>query len=66
MADSATSFESQPFPGQSEVIERLQDAARVSASWDVAHRPSSPGNLRVHARKAPSVEIRLQRLLEQL
>src|SRR5580700_7996413 len=60
MTDSTASFESQPLPDQVEVIERLQSAAGVSASWDVMHRPSSPGSLRVRVRAADRALAQLE------
>jgi cyclic beta-1,2-glucan synthetase len=44
MADPASILESQ-FPApHDDATQRLRDAARSTASWDVIHRPSSPGN----------------------
>jgi hypothetical protein len=60
MTHSATSVKSQPLPGHKEVIERLKDASRVSASWDVAPRPSSSGSLRIRIRAAERALTRLE------
>ena len=44
MADLASILESQLPDSRDESLHRVQDAARLVASWDVNHRPSSPGS----------------------
>lgn len=44
MADVASILDSQFPASRDEPLHRVQHAARVVASWDVIHRPSSPGS----------------------
>jgi cyclic beta-1,2-glucan synthetase len=46
MADLASILESQLPARRDDAVQRLQDAAKSTTSWDVIHRPSSPGTFR--------------------
>ena len=59
MTDHATILESQLPDSRDESLHRVQDAARPVASWDVDHRPSSPGSFdgRITAPRARSPQL---------
>jgi hypothetical protein len=52
MSDTAFSVESNPSASHAETMERLHKAAGVSASWDVQHRPTTPGTFQARIRAA--------------
>ena len=63
MNESAANFRSQQISGEIELIERLKNAARVSASWDVVYRPSSPGSFPSRTRAASRALAQLEKEL---
>ena len=62
MADLASILDSQlPAPREGS-LQRVQNGARVVASWDVIHRPSAPGNFdgRIHSAASSLAQLEKQ------
>lgn len=65
MTTGAFNLKRQSQAGPSESMERLENAARVSVSWDIVHRPSSPGTFPARARAAKRNLEQLERALAE-